>query len=275
MSDTEGKPDPGFKPDAKLEEVRANDLDMQVLAQDFLKNYKKKRASAKGSITKIIKSLKKSIYFGGSKDQVTHEMNKLQESYKSYKLLNASLDKHFDEKNPAHSNVYRDATVHSDKVSKEVFEIADIATKYVKSVPCTDEASSGNMTLEQVKEIITSLSPAKPMEALIKSINLPRQEDVKFNGDPSQYHTFLRNFECRWASWSEDKILLLQNLIAQCTGVAHTAIKDCILLGEPGYDRALTILEERFGNSFLVTQKIVNSLRYGKCVRTASEVSML
>ena len=37
----------------------------------------------------------------------------------------------------------------------------------------------------------------------------------------------------------------------------------------------LSILEERFGNPFLVTQKIVNSLRYGKCVRTASEVSSL
>ena len=100
MSNTDGKTDPSLNPDAKVQTVRANDLDMQLLAEDFLKNYKKKRASAKGNITKLIKSLRKSIYFGGSNDQVSHEMNNLQESYNSYELLNASLSKHFDEKKP-------------------------------------------------------------------------------------------------------------------------------------------------------------------------------
>ena len=194
MTDTAGKTDPSPKSEVKVEEARANDLDMQILAQDFLKNYKKKRASAKGSITKIIRSLRKNIYFGGSKEQVSHEMNTLHESYDAYELINASLNKYFDEKNPDHSNVFEDATNHGNKVADDVFEIAEIATKYVKAAPCTDETSSSNMSLEQVKDIITSLSPAKPMEALIKSINLPRQEDVKFNGDPSQYHTFFAEF---------------------------------------------------------------------------------
>ena len=100
MSHADGKTDPSLNSDAKVQSVRANDLDMQLLAEEFLKTYKKKRASAKGNITKLIKSLRKSIYFGGSKEQVSHEMNTLQESFNSYELLNASLNKHFDEKNP-------------------------------------------------------------------------------------------------------------------------------------------------------------------------------
>ena len=190
MTDTAGKTDPTPNSEVKVEETRANDLDMQILAQDFLKGYKKKRASAKGSITKIIKNLRKNIYFGGSKEQVSHEMKVLHENYDVYEQINASLFKYFDENNPGHSDVFEDATNHGNKVADDVFEIAEIATKYVKAAPCTDETSSSNMSLEQVKDIITSLSPAKPMEALIKSINLPRQEDVKFNGDPTQYHSF-------------------------------------------------------------------------------------
>ena len=43
MSSTDGKTDPSLNPDAKVESVRANDLDMQLLAEDFLKR-KKTRA---------------------------------------------------------------------------------------------------------------------------------------------------------------------------------------------------------------------------------------
>ena len=100
MTDTAGKTDPTPKSEVKVEETRANDLDMQILAQDFLKGYKKKRASAKGSITKIIKNLRKNIYFGGSKEQVSHEMKVLHENYDAYEQINASLYKYFDEKNP-------------------------------------------------------------------------------------------------------------------------------------------------------------------------------
>ena len=64
MSHADGKADPSLNSDA-IPSVRANKL-----SEEFLKSYKKKRASAKGNITKLIKSLKKIYILEGPKSRL-------------------------------------------------------------------------------------------------------------------------------------------------------------------------------------------------------------
>ena len=53
-------------------------------------------------------------------------------------------------------------------------------------------------------------------------------------------------------------------LIHYTTGGARRAIESCIVSGQEGYVSAMAILKERFGNNYLITQKVVHGLKHGK-----------
>ena len=125
----------------------------------------------------------------GSIELVKQDLETLKICFANYETINESIEEHFDNDNPDHVDIFEDAHAHSKKVSADVFEAAKAAQNYLNE-PNADVASSPskNATLEQVEKIIHTLNPVKNMETLIKSINLPQQKDMKFNGEPSEYH---------------------------------------------------------------------------------------
>ena len=60
------------------------------------------------------------------------------------------------------------------------------------------------------------------------------------------------------------------------SGPAKSAIKNCVLIaGEAGYEKAREILKNRFGNSHLVSQRIMSDLKNGKSVHKPHEIQQL
>ena len=95
------------------------------------------------------------------------------------------------------------------------------------------------------------------------TMNLPKPEIRKFSGDPVQYWGFINNFEVNVAHKVHTERERLAYLIQFCTGKAHDAIENCVLL-EPavGYQRAKSILYDQFGRNYIVAgahiAKVVN-----------------
>ncbi|XP_071848513.1 uncharacterized protein [Apostichopus japonicus] len=60
------------------------------------------------------------------------------------------------------------------------------------------------------------------------------------------------------------------------SGSAKEAIRSCQLVGgSSGYAKAISILENRFGNSHLVTERLIRELRFGKQVRLPQDIQQL
>ncbi|XP_070186269.1 uncharacterized protein [Littorina saxatilis] len=108
-------------------------------------------------------------------------------------------------------------------------------------------------------------TPAKqdtPMDSLAKTLSdalminrLPMQEPCIFVGDPLQYPIWRSSFSFlieRQNITSSEKLLYLQRYIG---GQAKEAVTGFFLLREgDAYERAMEVLENRFGNSYVVSQ---------------------
>ena len=58
--------------------------------------------------------------------------------------------------------------------------------------------------------------------------------------------------------------------------MAREAIRSCQLIGgSVGYKKALDILHSRFGNSQLVTERVISGLRTGKQLQSPVEIRQL
>ncbi|XP_068696902.1 uncharacterized protein [Montipora foliosa] len=68
---------------------------------------------------------------------------------------------------------------------------------------------------------------------------LPKTEIVTFDGNPLNYHLFMKTIENSVEKFTEDGDIRLQLLIQHCTGKAREAIKSCGMLnGMQGYEKA-------------------------------------
>ncbi|KAJ8031990.1 hypothetical protein HOLleu_25384 [Holothuria leucospilota] len=93
---------------------------------------------------------------------------------------------------------------------------------------------------------------------------MPPAELVEFDGDPLQYWPFMRSFENIVASSSLSEIAKLIRLMRYCVGKAKQVIQGCSVM-EPkvGYERALKLLRERFGNNSLIAEAWVDKITNG------------
>ena len=110
-------------------------------------------------------------------------------------------------------------------------------------------------------------------EEFLGLLNLPKVELQVFDGNPLHYHQFLRAFEVNVDGVCENSDLKLARLVQYTAGSAKEAIRGCQLIGgTTGYTRALSILESRFGNKHLVTERLIKGLKYGKQLRSPQEI---
>ena len=96
----------------------------------------------------------------------------------------------------------------------------------------------------------------------------PKTEIVTFDGNPLNYHLFMKTFENSVETSTEDGDIRLQLLIQHCTGKAREAIKSCRMLnGMQGYEKAKELLKKRFGEKYLVSKSWIDKLSYGPPIR--------
>lgn len=108
---------------------------------------------------------------------------------------------------------------------------------------------------------------------LLTAMNLPKIELEPYDGDPLLYHNFMALFDENVDQVTADPKTKLARLLQYTTGKAREAVRSCgILGGEQGYTKAWGILKTRFGDPFLICERVIGSLRNGKPVKGADDL---
>ena len=139
------------------------------------------------------------------------------------------------------------------------------------------KSSTNSLHLRNSDVSVTSIDAAFKQLAttLQEGFNLPKPELMTFNGTPTDYCKFIKNFETNIESSISDNRLRLSYLIQYCNGEAKSSIEDCVLL-EPidGYKRARSILYSRYGTPHVVAGSYIDELVNGPQLK-ASDIDGL
>ena len=188
----------------------------------------------------------------------------------------------------AHDN-YHDTLDTDVSIDTSELWFRDVALNYMKGIrypmdvlarcsqPPNDNAISTDISISEASAS-SATGPAGDIftDKLMTLLNIPRAEWDVFNGDPSEYHTFMSVFDGNIDSKIDDPQIKLTRLIQYTKGAAKTAIKSCILIGgADGYSKARGILRKRFGNDYVVSESIINDLEHGKRVSRPQELLQL
>ncbi|KAF7258243.1 hypothetical protein EG68_04762 [Paragonimus skrjabini miyazakii] len=95
-------------------------------------------------------------------------------------------------------------------------------------------------------------------------MGLPKKELKKFSGNPMDYWGFIRSFMSNVDRYTDGFANRLSYLIQCCDGEALDAIKGCTVLEpESGYNEAISILQRRFGQPYVIARCYIRSLTEG------------
>ena len=90
---------------------------------------------------------------------------------------------------------------------------------------------------------------------------LPAAKLRPFSGEVEEFRLFMKAFEARIASRTEDPSELISYLEQYTTGKPNQLVRGCLHLGTKGYAEAVKLLEERYGDSIRLSDSYVAKLR--------------
>ncbi|XP_060771723.1 CNK3/IPCEF1 fusion protein-like [Neoarius graeffei] len=131
--------------------------------------------------------------------------------------------------------------------------IAADATPVVRQEPVTSKGNSANTdnlasVMQRQNEITESLIKQQKLSTL-PSPNIP-----VFKGDPMEYHLFMRAFEHRIESKTENSKDRLYYLEQHTCGQPNDLVRSCLHMDpERGYPQAKKLLKERFGDKYKIS----------------------
>jgi transposase InsO family protein len=110
-------------------------------------------------------------------------------------------------------------------------------------------------------------------QSMVDTLQMPRSELQLFDGDPLKYWPFIRAFRHTVDNKATDPGTKLTCLLQYCTGRAKSLLQ-CCLVKEPsdGYKHALELLEERFGNNFIIAQEWIKKITSRPSVKGTAEL---
>ena len=131
-----------------------------------------------------------------------------------------------------------------------------------------EESSSLTQALHQMLNVSRT-----QQQYLVETMQMPKCEIMKFDGDPLKYWPFIRTFKNTVDKKGTDPGQKLACLMQYCTGSVNRLLQYC-LVSEPqrGYQLALELLEERFGNNFVIAQEWVRKITKGPQVKGKAEL---
>ena len=157
--------------------------------------------------------------------------------------------------------------------------IAATSVSSASTVPVTSTTATGNLLVNpssgNAQQGAANLSSQK--DDLISMLSsIPRIEITKFSGNPMDYDTFMATFDELIDSRTSDSQIKLTRLLQYTEGIAHQSLKYTALIGgTEGYRQAREILKERYGNKYVVSQKIISNLKDGPSVSKTNDMVML
>ena len=103
---------------------------------------------------------------------------------------------------------------------------------------------------------------------LINAIQIPEVELMTFDGDPLKYWGFIRMFDNSVEKDTVNSSSKLSLLLQYTSGRARAVIRCCDLMNpDMGYRRARELLQERFGNSFIITETWIDQVTNGPQIK--------
>ena len=110
----------------------------------------------------------------------------------------------------------------------------------------------------------------KLTDAMIDQRNrLPEISIGKFGGDPLSYHAFVRSFDSRIASRTRDYSELFYYLEQHTTGTPKELVRSCLHMPPAAsYVEARKLLEQRYGNPFVLAQAYLKKLESWPSIRS-------
>jgi hypothetical protein len=114
------------------------------------------------------------------------------------------------------------------------------------------------------------------VERLTSSLDLPKREFLRFDGNPTTYLRFIKNFELNVESRVQDNTIRLSYLIQYTDGAAREAIENCVILpADVGYARAKEILRKTFGQKHNIVRAFVEKVVNGQQIKAGEPEKLL
>ena len=172
------------------------------------------------------------------------------------------LNSAFDEYETAHEEVLASIIENQTKCDSEDKEFIQMEMNYVESLKAANK-----FLKDDTPRISTDIAYL---------LNIPKVEIHSFDGTPSRYLSFVAIFDETVGKTSIDGQSKLTRLLQYTTGQARAAIDCCALIGgTEGYKEARRVLQERFGNPYIITTALLEKLKEHKDVRDPAALRSL
>lgn len=100
------------------------------------------------------------------------------------------------------------------------------------------------------------------------ALTLPEPEVPTFNGNPTDYWSFIRAFENLIERKTRSESAQLSNLVQHTTGKVKELMKSCLAMKEEdGYREARSLLKTRYGQSYRIASAYVGKLTRGPAIK--------
>ena len=117
---------------------------------------------------------------------------------------------------------------------------------------------------------------AQMQAQMVDLVNCSQAKLEIFSGDPLVYNEFFAMFDEMFHKKSFSDQIKLTRLMQYTSGEAKSAIRHTALMGgSKGYAQARAILQDRFGNPYIIANRTIDNLRSGKAVSSPSEIQHL
>ena len=255
------------------------------MSEQEIKDAKASRKAHKSVVTKGIITIERLIVEQDIDEVKIH----IQELKKKFRNFEAAHDKYHDfltddgliDESDAYFKDVHDSYV---KAFKEYMSWLEQQSKAVNTNgverPVVENESGANDGRDSKSEMKmdakTEFNVDTRSGEFLKIINMPNVEITEYKGDPMTFHSFFAIFDECVHNVDIDDAAKLIRLIGATKGDAYTAISHCMQIGgSKGYNEARQILESRFGNPLLISDRIICKLRSGKPVKSPYELQQL
>ncbi|XP_046561900.1 uncharacterized protein LOC124270882 [Haliotis rubra] len=125
------------------------------------------------------------------------------------------------------------------------------------------------------KQQLTQPPVSESSKEILNMIHLPRADLIKFDGDPLKYWIFVRSFDNSIGSTSISDTAKLTRLLQYCSGKALSVIECCAVMNQDyGYKEARRILQERFGNQFVISRAWIQRVTERPVLRNGDNAAL-
>ena len=225
-----------------------------------MEDLKTARTSAKRAVTKELNQVKQYIA-EGNVDDINSHVIVMKDLFKGFTV--------------AHDKYHKTLTTEEDIDESDNY-FYDKQNDYIAVLNLVKESKKPAVVKHEDQALTGNPDRDLSRKEFLHLLNLPKVELQVFHGNPLHYHQFIRAFEANVDKVCDDDDLKLSRLMQYTAGAAKEAIRGCQLIGgASGYAQARTVLDGRFGNAHLVTERLIREMVSGKPVKFPQDIQQL